>query len=771
MAKSVLVVESPAKARTLKKYLGDEFQTVASMGHVIDLPERRLGVEIGDNFIPKYEVVKGRLNVINDIKKAVKRADNVYLAPDPDREGEAIACHMADLIKEVLKKGAKIHRVLFNEITKKAVLEALDNPQELDQHRFESQQTRRILDRLVGYKISPLLWRKIKRGLSAGRVQSVALKVICERDEEHRKFEKEEYWTILCSLVEPKSNEGFDAAFWKVSQDLIQIPNEESASKWEADLNDDTYKVVLVQKKQRKRSPVPPFNTSSLQQEAYRKLGFTAKKTMMVAQRLYEGIAVGEEGPIGLITYMRTDSFRSSPQAVDEIRSFIEGKYGKDFLPKKPVVYKSKKNIQDAHEAIRPTSIEYPPSTIKEHLQKDDFMLYRLIWNRFVASQMNPSISDQTTLEMEGVKRPELRLRATGSVLKFKGFLSVYEEGIDEDGGNSKKSKKAPDTKSKESGYNNLLPDLKKGEILHLKKADKKQHFTQPPPLYNDSSIVKELELKGIGRPSTYATIISNIQDKQYVLKEQGRFVPTDLGRVVTDLLVEHFPTILDVGFTADMENKLDAIEENQKDWQSVLHDFYKGFEVELKNAEDNMRNLKREEIPTDIDCEVCQKNMVIKWGKNGSFLACSAFPGCKNTKEFKKDENGNIVIIEADRFGTTCERCSKDMVIKNGRFGRFVACEGYPDCNNTKPFTIGVPCQEEGCSGEFVERKSRTGKLFWSCINYPKCRFASWNLPLKEKCPDCGANLSEKKSKKRGTEHVCLKNCGFVQSVSTDDD
>ncbi len=770
MSKSLIIVESPAKARTLQKYLGADFDIRASMGHIKDLPERRFGVEIGDEgdeFVPSYEVVKGRTKIINEIQKAAKKADYIYLGPDPDREGEAIAFHIAEVVSEVKKKKTEIYRVLFNEITKQAIIKAIENPTKLEKCKYESQQTRRILDRLVGYKISPLLWKKVKRGLSAGRVQSVAVKLICERDKLHTSFKKEEYWSILCELKN-KQEQITDAVFFKKDGKTITIKNEQEAKKLADLITKSDFIVQSVQKKKRKRFPVPPFITSTLQQEAYRKLGFSAKKTMRIAQQLYEGIALGEEGPVGLISYMRTDSFRLSNDAMQGARDFILAKYGKDYVPDKPILYKTKKTVQDAHEAIRPTSIKYAPETVNKFLDKDNIRLYSLIWKRFLACQMNPAVYDQTVVEFGDSNNHKIKLKSTGSIQRFKGFLSVYEEGIDDgDKEPSAKASKEADIKEGQAGFNRNLPDMKVDDVFSSNKVVPKQHFTQPPPRYNDSSIIKDMEQKGIGRPSTYATIISNIQDKNYVIKEKGCFIPTELGQLITGLLVDNFPTVLDVGFTAEMESMLDAVEEGEKDWQNVLKQFYSGFVKELEHAEEHMRNVKKEEVPTDIICEICNEIMVLKWGKNGRFLACSAFPNCKNTKEYSRDEEGKVVVTEAEKFGKKCNRCGKDMVIKTGRFGRFVACMGYPDCNNTQQLTIGINCPESDCKGEIVEKKSKGGKVFWSCSEFPKCKFASWHQPIKELCPVCEANLVEKISKKTGVEFICIKSCGYSKVQS----
>lgn len=742
MAKSLLIVESPAKARTIKKYLGKEFNVLASVGHVKDLPKSTLGVDIENNFAPQYDVIKGKGNIIKNIKKEAKAAEKVFLAPDPDREGEAIAWHIASEIKEK----DKVSRVLFNEITRRGIEEAIKHPLPLNNDKFEAQQARRILDRLVGYQISPLLWDKVRRGLSAGRVQSVAVRVICEREMQIKAFVPQEYWSVT-ALLEGKNPPPVEAKLLKVDNKKAELKSCEETDQLLDSIKGAKFIIKNINKKERKKNPSPPFITSTLQQDAARKLGFSAKKTMMLAQRLYEGLDFGDQGPVGLITYMRTDSTRTADEALLEVRNYISQKYGSDYLPKAPRQYKSSKSAQDAHEAIRPTSMNNTPEMAKKYLEKDQYRLYELIWNRFVASQTCPAVIDQTSIDIEAGRAI---FRTTGSVIRFPGFMTIYTEGKDQEDGSEK---------------DKILPVFSEGELLKLIEITPKQHFTEPPPRFSEATLVKELEDKGIGRPSTYAAIISNIQDREYVRLDNKRFFPTELGMLVTGLLVDNFPDIMNVEFTARMEDKLDEIEEGKADWLKAMKLFYEDFKKALDAAKVTMRDVKREEIPTDIACEKCGTNMVIKWGKMGEFLACPNYPECKNTHNFTRDEEGNIkVVIEELEFtDELCPQCGKQMVIRRGRFGRFLACSAYPDCKGTKPFTLGIKCPQCG-KGEVSEKRSRKGKIFYGCTEYPKCSFATWDKPLAEKCPLCGAAfLVEKESKKEGNIIKCLnKDCGY---------
>ena len=781
MSKSLLIVESPAKASTLKKFLGDNFLVKASVGHVKDLPQKKLGVDIEHNFQPEYITIRGKGKILQELRAAAKKADTIYLGPDPDREGEAIAWHIAnELNGDELskKKGRKIYRVLFHEITKNAVRKAIDNPITIDENKVYAQQARRILDRLVGYKISPILWKKVRRGLSAGRVQSVALRLICEREKEINSFVKEEYWSITVNL---KSAEDlpFEARLHRIGTDKAEIKNESEAKSILSDLEGAAYKVTNVQKKEKKKNPIPPFITSTLQQEASRKLRFSAKKTMMIAQRLYEGLQIGDEGQVGLITYMRTDSFNMSSEAVNETRNFVTDRYGKDFLPDTPNYYKSKKTAQEAHEAIRPTSVLREPSAIKKYLEKDEANLYELIWNRFVACQMNPAILDSTSVDVEakrmgqgsGVRGQEdnklapcplplapYLFRATGSIIRFLGFLKVYEETIE------------TTSESEQVEKEGILPPLKTGDMVELIMITPEQHWTQPPPRYTEANLIKELEDKGIGRPSTYAAIISTILQRAYVEVKERRLHPTLLGSLISDLLVENFPKILDVKFTANMEEELDRIEEGKKGWIDALNDFYKPFSSDLTQAETKMRDIKKEVELTSEVCDKCGKNMVIKWGRFGRFLACSDYPACKNTRPLKGDgEKERTDEKTPEITNELCEKCGAPLQIKIGRYGKFLACTKYPECKFTKPISVGVSCPQDGCNGFLVERRTKKGKIFYSCSNYPNCKFALWNKPIPEKCPQCGYSfLIEKRTKGGEMEIRCgNKDCSFKKEVA----
>jgi DNA topoisomerase I len=801
--KSLVIVESPAQATTINKYLGKDYVVKASLGHVKDLPKSKLGVDPDNDFQPVYEHIKGKEKVIKELQTAAKSADRILLAADPDREGEAICQHL----KEILDSGkTEIYRVMFNEITPKAIKYAVENPGRINQKVVDAQQARRILDRLVGYQISPLLWDKVRRGISAGRVQTVALRLIVEREREVLAFKPEEYWSIAARL-EGHQPPPFDAKLAKVKGKTAEVKNQEEADHILKNLEGATFGVDSVVTKEKKRYPVPPFTTSKLQQEAARKLRFTVKKTMMLAQRLYEGIELGEEGRIGLITYMRTDSTRISDEAMEMVRSYVSDVYTGPYLPEKPVIYKSKKDAQDAHEAIRPTFVGRTPDDLKGFLSDDEYKLYWLIWTRFVASQMNPAVYDQTSVE---ITAKDYLFRASGRVLKFDGFLKVYEETKDED-------VKTPDDEE-----DITLPALTQGETLRSLGITPRQHFTEPPPRYTEASLVKMLEEKGIGRPSTYATILSTIQDREYVQKDQGKFRPTELGTVVTDLLVRHFEDIFDIQYTARMEEELDEVEEGKLTWVEALDDFYKKFQKDLKKASKNMENLKTQEIPTDQVCEKCGSPMVQKWGQFGSFLACSAYPECKNTKEIAKEETaadkenggseaepepcencGKPMALKRGRFGqflactgypeckttrkliTTkqgglraakpdqildelCPRCNANLVIKQGRYGEFTACTKYPECKYVKHKTTGVKCpKDEDKGGEVVERKSRRGKTFFGCSNYPDCDFVLWNRPIVEECPKCKAPfLTEKITKKHGRQLICNnEECDYARS------
>ncbi|HQH79910.1 MAG TPA: type I DNA topoisomerase [bacterium] len=752
MSGSLVIVESPAKASTLKKYLGKNFNVLASVGHVIDLPMRELGVDVENGFEPNYVIIRGKSKILKKITDAAKKADAVYLAPDPDREGEAIAWHIADRIRKSSKsKTPPIYRVKFNEITKDAVKNAIASPGDLDKNLFDAQQARRILDRLVGYRISPLLWEKVRRGLSAGRVQSVAVRIVCEREQEIDAFKAKEYWSIVTRLkggVPPP----FEAKLIKISGKDFEIAEESEAEKLVNAISKESFLLSTIKKSERRRRPAPPFITSKLQQEAARKLGFTAKKTMAMAQMLYEGVEIGSEGSVGLITYMRTDSIRVSDVAIEAVRKYIADKFGKDMLPAEPVIYKSKRGAQDAHEAIRPTLMTMPPELVKEHLDRDAYRLYDLIWKRFVASQMEPAVFDQTSFDIEAGK---YLLRATGQVMKFAGFISVYMEGVD-------------DEAEKGEEENPTLPNLSEGEKLELLGIEPHQHFTQPPPRFTEASLVKELEEKGIGRPSTYASILSTIQEKGYVRKLEKRFHPSELGKLVNELLVENFPKVIDVGFTAQMEGELDEVEEGRRDWKKALDNFYAPFESALSLARKNMRSVKGQQVETEILCDKCGSKMVIKWGRHGEFLACSKYPECRTTKEFSREENGELRLQKVEPTGEVCDLCGKPMLMKRGRYGQFLACSEYPKCKNTKSISSGVKCPKCG-EGDLVQKSTKRSKIFYGCDKYPKCDYATWDKPIAKSCPECGSKiLVERTSKKTGEVFILCpqKGCPYRKKM-----
>jgi DNA topoisomerase I len=709
---SLIIVESPTKVKTIGKYLGKDYDIRASVGHVKDLPKNKLGIDTEKGFEPTYVVMDTKKKVIADLKKAAAHADQILLAPDPDREGEAIAWHIA----EEIGRKKLVRRVLFNDLTKETILDALAHPRDLDFNLYEAQQTRRILDRLVGYQISPLLWDKVKRGLSAGRVQSVAVRIICDREAEIGKFVPEEYWNIT-ALVEGANPPPFEAKLLKIDGKKAKVGDGARSAEVVASLKESPFTVSTVEKKEVKRQPPAPFTTSKLQQEASRWLHFSAKKTMMNAQKLYEGIELGKEGSVGLITYMRTDSVRIAAEALSEAREYIHSHYDAAYLPPKARVYKVSGTAQDAHEAIRPTAASRSPQEVKPFLTPDQFRLYQLIWNRFLASQMNPAVLDQTTVDIAAAN---CLFRAQGSVMRFPGFTVVYTEGKEDN--------------VDENGFGKLLPAVREGEVLKLLSLTPEQKFTQPPPRFSEASLVRELEENGIGRPSTYATIISTIQDREYVRLEKGKFIPTDLGILVTDLLVKNFPRILDVAFTASMETDLDRIEAGQIKRLDTLNGFYLPFTEELKKAKATMRNVKREETPTDLVCEKCGKPMVIKWGKNGRFLACTNYPECKNTMNFTQGDKGEIRPEEKQTTDIPCPLCGKPMLARQGRFGKFLGCTGYPECKHTinvgpdgTPVTSPAAGKEgdavcEKCGKPMVVKRGRFG-TFLGCSGYPECK------------------------------------------------
>lgn len=766
---SLVVVESPAKAKTIQKYLGRGFEVKASVGHVKDLPKSKDGVDIEAGFIPTYEVITGKAKVLSDIKRAARSAERVYLATDPDREGEAIAWHISE---ELGAEGgdARVRRVLFNEITKNAILKAIEHPIDLDRNKFDSQQARRILDRLVGYKISNILWDKVRRGLSAGRVQSVAVRLVVEREREIQAFVPVEYWSLEADLAARLPPE-FRAKIWKVDGEKADLKDEAQTQALVGSLDGVSWVVAQVEKKERKRNAPPPFTTAKLQQEAANRLGFSPKKTMTLAQRLYEGVELGDDGAIGLITYMRTDSVRLSTEAVDAARGYIERTWGKDHLPEQPNVYKTKsKQAQEAHEAVRPTTMEWTPDRVAPFLdaigERDMLRLYELVWNRFVACQMVPAVYDQTTADIQA--GPRALFRATGSILKSPGYLAVYgaKPPTEEAGAEPSEDEKAEGAdKDGKQAEDRQLPPLEQGMELRLVKLLPEQHFTQPPPRFNESSLVKEMEERGIGRPSTYAAILDTIQEKQYVEKLERVFKPTELGVLVTDFLVKGFPREMDVAFTAGLEEQLDGIEEGSAQWQEVLKRFWGTFEEDLARAK-KTEGVKGKAVETDILCDKCgERKMVIKWGRNGEFLACPGYPDCKNTGNFTRGADGSIQVVKEEEIPVEdkCPTCGADMVMKRGRFGKFLACTRYPECKGTKPVSIGVDCPK-GCGGYISEKRSRRGKTFYGCSSYPNCDFVAWDRPRNEPCPDCGnAWLVEKFSKKTGPFIGCPnKECGY---------
>jgi len=744
-SKALVIVESPAKAKTIKKYLGKNYTVKASIGHVMDLPTKELGVDVKKNFTPTYVVMKGKKTVLDEIASEAKKADEIFLAPDPDREGEAIAKHIADYITDKLKKDKKpIHRILVNEITAKGVREAIDHPHDIDINMFNSQQARRILDRLVGYKISPILWKKVRRGLSAGRVQSVAVRLIVEREDVISKFKPVEYWVIEAEFLAGSNK--IQTKLFKINGKKPEVATKVAADQILTAAKNGKVFISEIEKKEKRRHPMPPFITSKLQQDASRKLKFTPKRTMAIAQGLYEGVELGDEGSVGLITYMRTDSVRINDDAQKALINYIKSTYGDEYVPAKPNFYKTKSSAQDAHEAIRPTSTDNSPERIKKYLSPEQLKLYTLIWNRFVASQMTPSVYDQTSIDFNiNDGKVEYIFRANGSVLKFAGYEKVYMEFRDDD--------------EEEEGAQSL-PEVKKTDTAKLNDIKSEQKFTQPPARFNEATLIKELEENGIGRPSTYASIISTIQDRGYVEKEANQLRPTDLGKMVTELLVISFPEILNVEFTAGMEESLDKIEEGKLGWVEVLKSFYVEFDKTLKEAEKSMRNVKTEETKTEVDCPKCGKKMIIKWGRNGQFLACPDYPTCKTTRNFTKEVSGNIQMEKAETTDEKCPTCGGPMLVKQGRFGKFLACAEYPKCKGTKSITTGIVCPECG-KGDLGEKRTKKGKTFYSCSLYPKCKFAIWNKPVAKTCSACGSKIMEEKK----DEYICVnKECGHKE-------
>jgi DNA topoisomerase-1 len=794
MAKNLVIVESPAKAKTINKFIGSDYIVKASVGHVRDLPKSDLGVD-EETFLPHYEILEGKEKVVSELRAAAKKADKIFIASDPDREGEAIGWHVVNLLGTDAKK---VQRILFHEITKNAVRKAIDTPGEIDMNKVNAQQARRVLDRLVGYKLSPLLWDKVRRGLSAGRVQSVAMKMIVEREDEIKAFTPVEYWTFGARLS-ASAPPPFVAKLTKVDGKKADVPNEETARKIEAALKSGKYVVTEVARKERKQSAAPPFITSTLQRTAYNRFKWPVKRTMQVAQKLYEGKELGSFGFAGLITYMRTDSVRISDDALAEVRSYIAAKYGNDILPEKPNTYRVKKaaQAQEAHEAIRPTSMDLDPEKIKDFLTREEYSLYKMIWDRFVGSQMKPALFDVTDAD---ITVANLTLRASGEVQKFAGFLAVFQDAPGED----------DDDEDGEKKNDKALPPLNEGDVLTLIELDTKQNFTQPPPRFTEATLVKALEENGIGRPSTYGAILTTIQARDYTYKHDGKFHPTHLGALVVKLLKQSFGDIIDEGYTAELEEKLDNVEDGQREWTDLMREFSVKFNHDLERAGKEMTQVKGTGLETDEKCENCGSPMVIKFGRFGEFLACTNYPECKTTKEMAKgdaaeatsddeqiicDKCGKTMALKRSRFGQffactgypdckntkdpklmkqaanlpsepqpPCENCGKEMILKSGRYGPFYSCSGYPDCKTIRkigrkssapPKPTGVKCPT--CNeGELVERISRRG-VFYSCNRYPKCEFTLNNRPVARECPKCHAPyLLEKETKREGHIEYC---------------
>jgi len=761
VTKNLIIVESPAKTRTLKKFLGKGYQVEASMGHIRDLVKKDMG--IGPDFEPHYEVLDKKKTVVKKLRQAAKTADLVYLAPDPDREGEAIAWHIAEILD---KEPDKIQRVTFNEITKRAVLAALESPRTIDARKVDAQQARRILDRLMGFRLSPLLWEKIKQGLSAGRVQSVALKMVCDRQAEIDAFVPEEYWALGADL-EGSEPPPFNARLHQIDGKKQKVENGEQAAEIVEALKGGTFTVRSIEKKESKQRPGPPFITSRLQQDAARRFGFSVKRTMGIAQGLYEGKEIGDRGAIGLITYMRTDSTRVAEEALEEGRKFIAATYGDKALPAKAVRYKSKKSAQDAHEAIRPTNFDLPPERVAQYLKPEDLKLYKLIWDRFIASQMKPAVFDVTQVDVENGR---YTLRARGKILKSPGFLAVYQEAADED------ARKNNGTNGDENGEGTTMPPLTEGEKLKLLELHSEQKFTQPPARYSEATLVKALEENGIGRPSTYAQILATLTDRDYVEKVQKRFAPTLLGNLVNKMLQGSFNNIINEGYTAHLEEELDQIEEGKVAWKKALAEFNQQLSKDLETASEQMPNVKREGVPTGEKCPECGNELVLRFGRYGSFLGCSNYPECTFTRDPEPASEGDDEEVTPAEEVPPCEKCGSPMVLRRSRYGAFYGCSAYPECKNIRktakekkeePKPTGITCPECG-KGEIAEKRSRRGKIFYSCDRYPDCKYALWNKPVAKKCPQCDSPfLTEKTTKKKGTRLLCPnEECDYEEQV-----
>jgi DNA topoisomerase I len=741
--RGLVVVESPTKVKTIAKYLDGKYVVKASMGHVRDLPKSQLGVDPKKNFKPKYVVTPAKKKILDELVKAAEKTDTLYVATDPDREGEAIGWHLA---QELPIDKKNVFRITFNEITERAVKAAFTKPGRIDIKKVDAQQARRVLDRLVGYNLSPLLWKKIRRGLSAGRVQSVAVRLIVDRERAIQAFVPVEYWTLHARLTATVPPE-FTATLREVEGEKAALATEDATRAVMARLDGARFIVRSVTRGERKKNPAPPFITSTMQQDAGRKLGFSAKKTMTVAQQLYEGIEIGDEGAVGLITYMRTDSVRIAAEAQEAGRRWATARLGAEYLPEAPPVYKSRGSAQEAHEAIRPTDVERDPKAMARFLTKDQLALYRLIWERFTASQLMPALYDTVAADIEANGTV---FRAQGQTLKFKGFTAIYVE-----------SREDEDTAADEDAES-AIPPLEEGEVLGLLGLDPKQHFTQPPPRFTEASLIKTLEEDGIGRPSTYASILSTIiNDRGYVNRERRTLFPTQLGMEVTDLLMPFFRDIMDVEFTAQMETELDKVEEGELKWSDAVQDFYTPFQKDLKAAEKGMPELKGG-VETGEACPECGEPLKERWGRFGKFIACSAYPECKYKKNLPGSERP-----EDEPTDEKCPTCARPMVIKHGRFGKFIACSGYPECKTTKPVSLGIACPEAGCSGQIVERRSRKGRTFFGCSAYPDCKFVLWQRPVAEPCPKCAAPfLTERVARGRRTQRCWREGCDFSREA-----
>ena len=735
--RSLIVVESPAKAKTINKYLGKEYIVEASVGHIKNLPKSKIGIDVEGGFIPEYETIEGKDEVVARLRDHASKASAVYLATDPDREGEAIAWHIA---KEIEDQNPRIFRVMFHEITERGITEAMQKPMKIDQNLVNSQQARRVMDRLVGYKISPFVWKTLFYGLSAGRVQSVAVRLICEREVAINSFIPDEYWSVIGEF-RTQGSEPFLTKLFKVGGEDPKIGDSTTAEGYVQDIQKQAYTISDIQKKPVKRNPGAPFITSTLQQEAARRLRFQAKRTMMLAQKLYEGIELGDEGRVGLITYMRTDSTRLSEDAVRDVREYIYNNYGKEYLPHEPRLFKKGKSSQDAHEAIRPTSTAHAPKLVKKYLDKEMYELYELIWNRFVACQMSAAVFEQTTVDVQG---GDYLFRATDTLPQFRGFLQVYDDVAEEQ-----------EKQADEDPVSKLPANLKVQDKANLTNVFPNQHFTKPPARFTESSLVRELEALGIGRPSTYALIVDTIQARKYVEQRERRLYPTELGIAVNRILVQHFPHLFNVEFTARMEEELDTIASGAQPYQRVMEDFYRPFMKDVEGVDKNSAAIKKSlQEATDEVCELCGKPMIIKWGRNGRFMACSGYPACKNTRPLPAEAEQTKHVV-----GGKCELCGGDMVVKGGRFGAFLGCSNYPSCKNTKPISIGMKCPK--CKdGDVIERKTKRKRVFYGCSRYPDCDFASWDKPVAQACDTCGNPYMVMKYTQSRGEYLSCPSC-----------